>query len=513
MKRSFIHSCYLFFPVIGVIVVMFSCKKEVTQLPQVSTSEISEITVSAAKGGGSITFDGGDAISACGICWGLAHNPSIDANKTTDTLHVKAFTSNLKNLVSDTVYYVRAYAVNSAGTAYGNEVSFHTLKKTLPVVTTSVPVNITSGAFKVEGQIIKNGDGVISACGFCWGVKENPTLTGNKSSDTPTGNAFAVVVDGLIPDSTYYVRAYATNEIGTAYGNQFIVKTLAVAQLWALTLTAKVSSIAASTGITSDLGTEISDRGFCWGTSDNPTIANNFVSVGNGTGSFSYVIGQLSASTIYYVRAYVRNRYGIMYGITVASKTLGNTGTVTDISGNTYKYITIGDQIWMASDLKTGKYRNGDVISDFVSITSTVGTVGNYYTNQNYGKFYNWYAVNDPRNIAPVGWHVPTDADWTRLENYLGGSDVAGGKLKEAVEYWFYPNAATDQYGFKALPTGYRFADGTYAVEGFLLGYWWTATESNATEAYNRALYYLNTQSMRQSSDKRVGFAVRCVKD
>lgn len=507
------RSCLLPIAAVAILFLSGCNKKDEVQLPQLSTLDISDITANEAKGGGIIIFDGGGAISACGVCWGLEHQPSIDKNKTSDTLHTNAFTSNLKSLVPDTVYYVRAYAVNSAGVSYGKEVAFRTLKKTLPIITTSEPVDITSGAFKVRGEIVKDGNAAISTCGFCWDVKENPTTDNNKYPAALTGNAFALVLDGFTPETNYYVRAYAINEMGTAYGNQIEVKTLAVAEFSEIILSASTNSLTANAGITSDFGTEITERGFCWGTGNNPTVANSFASVGNGTGGYSYKIEQLSSSTLYYVRTYARNKYGIKYGVAKSLKTTGGPETVTDASGNTYKCITIGTQTWMAADLKTSKYRNGDVITGFVSLTSTVGTVGTCYTNPNYGQFYNWYAVNDPRNIAPVGWHVPTDEDWTKLETFLGGSQVAGGKLKEAVSYWFQPNAATDEYGFKALPTGYRFADGTYSTGGFSLGYWWTSTESTNTESYNRALYYRTTESLRQTSDKRVGLAVRCVKD
>lgn len=513
MNRNFINRSYLLLLIIIWVFFLSGCKKDEIQLPQLNTLAINDITVKTAKGGGTILFDGGNAISACGLCWDIDHSPTIDNYKTIDTLQNGTFTSQLKDLIPDTIYYVRAYAVNGAGIAYGNEVEFRTSKRTLPIVTTKDASEITAGSFKTEAEIISNGDGEISASGFCWDVHENPTIAGNKSSETITQNHFMSLIDGLIPETTYYIRAYATNEMGTSYGNTVIVKTLAVAELSEITISASTFSLTASATINTDFGTEITEIGFCWGTNENPTKDNGFIMSNKGIGSYSYKIEKLNASTLYYVRAYVQNKYGIMYGNSKALKTLDKTGTFTDISGNTYKYITIGEQTWMASDLKTGKYRNGDVISNFVSLNSTVGTVGNYYTNPNYGKFYNWYAVADSRNIAPVGWHVATDEDWTQLENCIGGSDVAGGKLKECLEYWFQPNAATDSYGFRALPTGYRFADGSYSTGGFSMGYWWTATSATETEAYNRALYYRDTKSRKQTPDKRIGMAVRCVRD
>ncbi len=513
MKVIFSRFGYSLIRIIGVLLLLTACKKDEVQLPQLFTARITDIKASTAKGGGKITFDGGDAITACGLCFGLEHNPAIDKNKTSDTLYHAVFNSNLKNLVSDTVYYVRAYALNSAGIAYGKEVTFRTLKKTLSAVTTKDPVEITSGAFKAEAEITNDGRGVISACGFCWDVKENPTLAGSKSTNTLTGNLFALVVDGLIPEMTYYIRAYATNEMGTSYGNQVVVKTLPIAQFSTFTITPTTySTMTASATITTDYGTDITERGFCWAVGNDPVITNGNTSVGKGTGNYSSEITQLTSSTVYFVRAYARNKYGIKYSISQATRTPIKPGTVVDASGNVYKCISIGNQTWMGADLKTAKYRNGDIIPGYVNNTSTVGNVTTYYTNPNYGKFYNWYAITDPRNIAPAGWHVATDADWTQLETNLGGSSVAGGLLKESQAYWYQPNAASDAFGFTALPAGWRYLDGSYDI-GFELGHWWSATESSETEAYYRSFFYRDTQSRRFTTDKKIGMAVRCVMD
>jgi uncharacterized protein (TIGR02145 family) len=516
MKRCYKRQSCFVLPVIGLILFVFSCKndepiKEV-DLPKSVTIIVSDITASTVKSGGVIVSDGGDAISACGLCWGLKSKPTIEINKTTDTLINDAFTSRLKNLISDTIYYIRAYAVNKAGVGYGNEIRFRTLKKTLPKLVTKEAVDITSGACKVEAEITYNGDGVISTCGFCWDVNENPTLINNKNSNTPNGNAFGIVLDGLMPESIYYIRAYATNEIGTGYGNQIVLKTSPVAEFSPLNLVASYNSIIATSGIISDFGTDTTEKGFCWKTGTDPTINDNSYAVSGVIKNYSYNITNLEASTVYYVRAYARNKYGLKYSNSMAMRTLGSPSTITDASGNIYKCVVIGSQTWMAADLKTGKYRNGDIIPGYVNSTSIEGNVTTYYSNQNYGKFYNWYAVIDTRNIAPVGWHVATDADWTQLETFLGGSVVAGGKLKENADYWFQPNAATDEYGFRALPAGWRYLDGSYDT-GFEMGHWWNATELSDTDAYYRTMYYRDTKIRKYSVDKRIGMAVRCVKD
>jgi uncharacterized protein (TIGR02145 family) len=185
--------------------------------------------------------------------------------------------------------------------------------------------------------------------------------------------------------------------------------------------------------------------------------------------------------------------------------------------------LTIGKQVWMLKNLNVDHYRNGDTIPQVTDPTQWLNlTTGAwcYYNNDPvmgaiYGKLYNWYAVNDPRGLAPDGWHVPTDAEWTILTNYLGGESVAGGKLKEAgTAHWKTPNdGATNESGFSALPGGLRFySNGAFYTFGGA-GYWWSATEGYATSAWFRDLSYDYTYVRRGHFSKEDGFSVRCVKD
>ncbi len=175
------------------------------------------------------------------------------------------------------------------------------------------------------------------------------------------------------------------------------------------------------------------------------------------------------------------------------------TGIVTDIDGNTYQTIKIGNQWWMAENLKVTHYRNGDAIPNVTDYTEWVYlTSGAYcaYDNDNshvatYGRLYNWYAVSDSRNVAPSGWHVSTFEEWQTLEDYLGGSSVAGGKLKEAgTSHWASPNTgATNESGFSALPSGYRsHVYGHYSAMGFYCDFW-TSTENVAPYWLHRDVY------------------------
>ena len=192
----------------------------------------------------------------------------------------------------------------------------------------------------------------------------------------------------------------------------------------------------------------------------------------------------------------------------------------TDIDGNTYTSIIINGQEWMQQNLAVTKYRNGDPIPTGLSNTTWQNTTNGAYAIYNndaanntlYGKLYNWYAVNDSRGLCPTGWHVPSDAEWTTLETNLGGSSVAGGKMKSTTG-WNSPNTgATNESGFTGLPGGARSNDGTYSNIGSY-GYWWSSTENYSSDAWYRGLGYYGSSVFRSYYNKRYGFSVRCVRD
>jgi uncharacterized protein (TIGR02145 family) len=200
---------------------------------------------------------------------------------------------------------------------------------------------------------------------------------------------------------------------------------------------------------------------------------------------------------------------------------------VTDIDGNVYQTVTIGTQVWMAENLKVIHYRNGDPIPNVVDGSTWAGlTTGAYceYNNDpvnvaSYGRLYNWYAVDnwyadDSRNIAPAGWHVPSDDEWQTLVDYLGGSSVAGGKLKEAdTTHWLEPNTrATNESGFTALPGGWRRSSGSFSQCG-VFGLFWPSMEPWWNYAMYRLLRYDNSTVEHSSMTKKAGFSVRCVRD
>ena len=223
----------------------------------------------------------------------------------------------------------------------------------------------------------------------------------------------------------------------------------------------------------------------------------------------------------------------------IAQETTPVVGTLIDNDGHTYNYRKIGTQVWMTENLRTSKYRNGERISNLTLAADwSAATLGAwcYYNHdatlgRKYGKLYNWYAVADNRNIAPVGWHVATDEEWTTLINYLiaNGYNYDG---STSGDYYAKSLAATTDWatdsgtgtigndltqnnrsGFSALPGGYRYySNGTFGGVGFG-GYWWSSTEYGGRFAWHRYMNYINSYVSGLGNSKQYGFSVRCVRD
>lgn len=259
-------------------------------------------------------------------------------------------------------------------------------------------------------------------------------------------------------------------------------------------------------------------------------VIQNFIS-----GNNSVYLKGLTAGTNYYYKAYATNGVDYIYG---DMKTF-TTGGVQDIDGNVYKTVTIGNQVWMAENLKTTKYSNGQSIPNVIDTTSwsnlSTGAWCNYNNDASngayYGKLYNWYAISDNRNIAPIGWHVPTDAEWTTLENYLiaNGYNYDGtttdNKITKALaattDWITYSDVGVigndltknNKSGFSALPAGMIFwSDGVFwNLDN--IAYWWTATLYDSANAWMRGMGSNDSEMARFHYARNNGLSVRCVKD
>lgn len=292
--------------------------------------------------------------------------------------------------------------------------------------------------------------------------------------------------------------------------------------------TAAVTEITQTTArsggdITSNGGAKIIASGVCWSTSHSPTLSDSKTEDGSETGNFASSLTNLNPNTTYYVRAYATNIKGTTYGNEVSFKTIaadGTTGTLT-YNGYTYKTVYINGKEWLAENLRTTTYNDGQAIPNVTDNATWEGlSTGAYcWYNNNiiyqsvWGALYNWHAINTGK-LAPAGWHVATYAEWNALKTYLGGTDVAGGKLKEVgTTYWTSPNTgATNATGFTAVAGGARRYDGTFQHLGFQ-GFWWNATEYNATNAKNMVMSYISSGLFSFDDSKASGYSVRLVRD
>ena len=434
--RSAILSCILL-----LVIIVISCEKEEKNLPVLKTLEVYSISQRSANSGGKVIYNGGESILARGVCWNKSTGPTIKNNHTTESGDTGLFTSTLKGLQVATLYYVRAYATNKSGTGYGNEVIFESGPVQTAEVSTEQVSSINSASAVSGGFIAYDGGASITAKGICWSTGIGPTLDNPHTMDGTGTEHFTSHLDGLSGNTTYYVRAYATNSAGTAYGNELLFKTF--------------SDSAAAVLF-------------------NPILFNP---------DLTY-------------------------------------GTVTDADRNIYKTIQIGEQTWMAENLRTTSFLNGEQIANVFDITIWANYTLDafcWYMNDvayktNYGALYNWYAVNTGK-LCPVGWHVPSSTEFSALITFLGGESAAGGKLKESgTVHWLTPNTEADnESGFSALPGGYLPSGDFMSFRA--AGYWWSSAVSNSGSASFMFLQSNNGSAGIDSATKTNGMSVRCIKD
>ena len=433
-----------------------------------SANVVSDVTATTATCGGYVADDGGATVTARGVCWSTSQNPTISDSHTTDGSGTGSFTSNITGLNGLTTYYVRAYATNSVGTMYGNQVSF-TTTEALPVVTTSAVSNITLDNSTINascgGNVTDEGAYAVTARGVCWGTSQNPTVSGSHTTDGSGLGSFTSTITGLTSGTTYYVRAYATSSAGTVYGNQV---------------------------------------------------------------SFAIPV--------------------------VDAKSCPSAPTVTDHEGNVYATVLIGTQCWMRENLrtttspKTGTYLVNTANKPTPGSTpgptgaSSYGSkVAHWYNNdpttnapKGYGLLYNWCAAMDTANstnymevptpsvpngnnnyfnvtvsgnhrgICPTGWHLPSYSELNTLKTAAGNTQY---NLQVDGSAW--SSSATNSTGFTALPASMFISSyGTFQSEDRTA--FWSCT--NGTDRAQQ-LYMQSGQIKLSLDDKNRGYSVRCLKD
>ena len=494
-----------------------ACKEdESIQLPEppseLTITAVSDTQIELAWSDNSVSEDGFKIERKSGLeAFILLTTVAKDVSIFTDTA-----------LMENTSYTYRVYAFNSAYElgAYSNEASSSTQGR--PVISSSAITGITPFSAVGGGTITNIGGSTIIASGVVWGTSPGQTTATDTKTEDGSGESFVSAIAGLNWETLYYVRAYATNALGTGYGEEFTFTTepLEITTLEATDITYNSGITGGS--IEGEGGTSLTERGLVWGNSPNPTIESAVkIENGSGTGSFTGSLTRLVPNTKYYARAYASNSATTTYGAQISFITL----LLNDPDGNIYRTVQIGTQVWMAENLRTTKYSDGSDIPLVVDINEWAALNTPAYTyvindqgyhEDIYGPSYNWYAV-DTDKLCPAGWHVPSMNEWRVLVNNLGGENVAGNKLRETgTAHWQAPNSnATDEAGFTALPGGFRSVDPISDYDVGFTGFWWSSDQDNSNSSMARDVdINSNQNNLRESTYfKENGMSVRCLSD
>ena len=415
-------------------------------LPKVKTDNVSDIEITSVVLNGELLFNGNDLTTVCGFCWGRA-----DKSEFEDSIQVSKetkFSYQISNLQDETQYRVCAYAKNKIGVMYGEILTFKTQSPLLPSVVTSDVKSISYTTATVEANVTSDGGADVMERGVCYSTSKDPTISNEVVQYGNGIGKFSVSLKDLIAGKTYYVRAYAKNKKGVAYGSSLSFTTLEYGLPIVETLAATNISFASATvggTVVSDGGVEVVERGVCYSTAENPTIANSKIVVDKGLGSFNVTLSSLQDGTKYYVRAYAINKKGVSYGETVEFETLSrfvdlglsvkwatcNVGATTpEEYGDYFAWGEVESKEYY--DWSTYKYCEG-----------TDNTLTKYCSKSRYGKdgFTDNKIVLVPEDDAATSnwggaWRMPTydelnelktECTWTwTIQNGVNGYKVVG---------------------------------------------------------------------------------------
>ncbi len=488
-----------------------SCTKKEDEA-KVLINGVTDITTTSVKVAGEI-LDLGPGITDHGHIWSLIENPTIADSKTSlgPITNTGTFQSTIDGLTSNTIYFVRAYVIAGNKTIY----SPTTIKFTTPG---EGPVS----DFKAAPTIISMGESV---------------LFSDQSTGSPTSWNWSFG-DGTISTDQNPVHAYSTPgkysvilTTTNSFGTDIEIKNEFITVNGSPPMAAFTAS---QTTISTGQNVMFSDQ------STNSPTSWSWIFGDGGTSNSSNPSHIYTSSGIYTVILTVTNQFGsnsetkvnyitVNIGDIIFNPNLSY-GSVTDIDGNNYRTIQIGNQLWMAENLKTTRFNDGTDIPLVINgITWTQLTTPAYGWYDNYkekyeaafGALYNGYVIdimsNGNKNVCPVDWHVPTDDDWTSLTTFLGGEDIAAEKLKETGNtHWTGPDAGgTNESGFTALPGGTHsnsYYEGLFTGIG-LVGQWWSSTNYDLIPPLWYRAMDSGSTLIRDNVNKKLGISVRCIKD
>ena len=396
----------------------------------------------------------------------------------------------------------------------------------IPKIITDVVGNNTSCQASFWGRTISDGGTPIIERGICLSTNAIDSFTFHPAIYVGDfENLFLSIITPLLPNTTYFYKAYAINEIGTAFGDikSFVTKTATIPTLKTLAAATSSQEIIVEGITTSEWCPNYMERGVCWSVNPNPDIRENKIMGSSSTDTFSIKLTGLTANTKFYIRTYATSSAGTGYGNEIIVPTFSS-NAIEDVEGNFYDQINIGTQVWLKENLKTTKYRDGSSINKVTDAKTWFLTLsGPFYGEKfedsidfyNYGRIYNSAAILDSRKLCPVGWHIPNDSDWNTLVAILGGEAIAGGKLKEASGWTSDPIVSIES-GFSALPGRYpsKYTISPYGTPTTIYNYtsncayWWSSDLTvRGILDYNSAVIKTPVGSIGSA------YSIRCIKD
>ena len=517
-----------------------------TQLPTNVTTVTATLngSVNANQSSTVVTFEYGPT-NAYGSTVTVTPSP-VTGNSST------VVSAGITGLTPGMVYHYRIKAVSSLGTDYGEDMTITTVGQ-VPIAITQQASNVQVSTATMNGTV--NANHLPTVFSFEYGLTSSYGNTASPASNQVTGTAdvrVSINPVGLTGGTIYHYRVVATNLLGTTYGDDVTFITDEPFSLSTNSVTGVTYNSAVVGGsIANNGGFAISSRGACWSKNPNPTINNEHTITGAGEGSFTSPIKCLDEQSTYYVRAFATYSGGTVYGNQESFSTdpcpiVFNPNltyrTVMDLDGNCYKTIQIGDQVWMAENLRTSRYNDGYLIPN---VTSAVEWSELCYTIQNedgevpagigaycwydndsityeneYGKLYNWMAVSTGK-LCPVGWRIPVLSELTQLKQDLDPFTNTWGSyvMETGNDHWAvnpFPEGifVTNSTGFTALPGGSRATNGEFSRLGQISAYWASDKWWFPNWAYRLTIPFHSVSSPSMTSSQiGDGLSVRCIKD
>ena len=479
--------------------------------PTVDSDSISGITGSAATLHGRILSDGGESVTARWFLYGTTRTALADSIGGTVGLPDSLFTASISALTPAGTWYMAAFAKNAKGTSSGDTLQF--VVPVAPTMDTDSIASITATTATFHGRTLSTGGAALSHRWFRYGTSAaalNDSIAG--VAGTPD-SLFTASVTSLTA-GTYYVAAFGKNLVGTSSGDtlQFVVPVAPTMDTDSMS--ARTATTATLHGkVVSNGGGALTHQWFRYGLT--AASLTDSIAVSGTTTPFSVGVSGLTPATQYYYAAFGKNAAGTATGDTLSFWTKCSVDSVV-YNSYTYGVVQIGDQCWFDENLQTTKFSDGTAIPSPATnaLWAGLSTPGHAEHNDKVrtedGLLYNWYAASDSKGLCPSGWHVPTEAAFDSLSNFLGVS-TAGNQLRVGSPIW----DGTNETGFSGLPSGGR-AGSTGNFYGYnIRAIFWSTTvdTANPSNAARAALTSVTPTLGMTTLDKRTGMSVRCLQD